>query len=42
MEHGHGTYYYGNGNKYVGQWKDGERSGKGTLYDANGDNQYEG
>ena len=30
-EHGHGTYYYGNGNKYVGQWKDGVQHGKGTY-----------
>ena len=36
MEHGHGTYHYGNGNKYVGQWKDGERSGKGIKNYANG------
>ena len=31
-----GTYTYPSGNKYVGQWKDDNHDGFGTLYNANG------
>ena len=31
-----GTYTNFYGNKYVGEWKDGKRHGKGTLTYANG------
>jgi hypothetical protein len=34
--HGHGTYYYGNGNEYSGEWIGGDRTGVGTFTYANG------
>ena len=34
---GDGTYTYANGNKYVGEWKDGKRHGQGTHTWASGD-----
>jgi len=30
IENGQGTYTYPNGEKYVGEWKDGEQNGQGT------------
>lgn len=39
--HGQGTLTFANGNKYVGEWKDGLRSGEGVFDWANG-NKYEG
>ena len=33
-----GTYTYTNGNKYVGEFKEGKANGQGTLMFANGDN----
>ena len=33
---GYGTYTYANGNKYVGEYKDGKRNGLGTYTFANG------
>ena len=30
-ENGQGTYSYGDGSKYVGEWKDDKRNGKGTV-----------
>ena len=33
---GQGTYTYPNGNKYVGEFKDGERHGQGTLSGTDG------
>ena len=39
--HGSGTFYYDNGDKYEGQWKDGKAHGYGVLEEANG-NRYEG
>ena len=36
---GHHLHTYTNGNKYVGEWKDGKRHGQGTLTHANGDIQ---
>ncbi len=38
---GTGTYYFGNGDRYEGKWKDNNRIGKGIYYFANGD-RYEG
>jgi len=34
---GQGTYAFSNGNKYAGEWRDGELDGKGTYTFANGD-----
>jgi len=36
---GQHLHTYTNGNKYVGEWKDGKRHGQGTLTHANGDIQ---
>ena len=33
---GIGTYTYDNGNKYVGNWKNGERHGEGTFFGESG------
>jgi hypothetical protein len=39
---GKGTYYYySSGEKYIGEWKDGERNGKGITSFSNG-NEYIG
>ena len=32
----YGTYTFAGGDKYVGEWKDGNQHGKGTFTDANG------
>jgi hypothetical protein len=37
----HSTYTWPNGNKYVGEWKDSQRSGQGTYTWPNG-NKYVG
>ena len=29
--HGNGTYIYANGDKYVGEWKNGKKDGQGTY-----------
>jgi hypothetical protein len=34
---GHGTLIYADGDKYVGEWKDGKKSGFGELWYTNGD-----
>jgi len=34
LPHGSGTYTWKNGNIYTGDWKNGKRNGKGTLYSA--------
>lgn len=41
IPHGHGTYYYENGDVYEGEWKNGQRAGQGVLTRLNGE-QYEG
>ena len=33
---GYGTYTYADGEKYVGEWKDGVQHGQGTFIFANG------
>ena len=38
---GNGKYTYGNGEYYVGEWKNGLRNGKGKFY-KNGNIRYEG
>lgn len=40
-KHGHGTFSYPNGDKYVGSWENGKKHGKGKLYFASG-STYEG
>ncbi len=35
---GYGTFSYPNGDKYVGNWKNGDKEGQGTLTLANGIN----
>ena len=32
IKNGLGTYYYHNGNKYEGEWKNGKKNGKGIFY----------
>ena len=39
---GQGTKYYTNGTKYVGEWKDEKKHGKGTEYTADGQISREG
>ena len=39
--HGQGTYYWTNGGRYEGEWKDRKRHGQGTHFYANGD-RYKG
>ena len=34
--HGQGTRTYTNGNKYVGEWKDGRWDGQGTWIESDG------
>ena len=34
---GIGTYYFANGDRYEGEWKDGNKDGLGTFYFADGD-----
>jgi len=34
LPHGYGVYKWKNGNIYEGDWREGERNGKGTLYSA--------
>jgi len=38
---GHETYIYPNGDKYVGEWKDGKRHGYGTVTYVDGE-KFEG
>ena len=32
-----GTFYYGNGDKYLGEWLNGKKSGQGVMIYDNGD-----
>jgi hypothetical protein len=33
---GEGTYYYSNGDRYVGPWRENKRQGPGVYFDAEG------
>ena len=35
--YGQGTYFYSEGDRYVGDWKDNNKTGQGTYYYPNGD-----
>jgi len=39
---GNGTYYYANGDKYIGQWKNDLLEGTGTYYHYASGSKYEG
>ena len=39
---GKGTFYYPNGEKYVGKWENGFINGEGVLYASNGTVSYNG
>ena len=39
---GYGRYNYLNGEYYIGQWSQGQKHGKGILYNANGTIKYDG
>ena len=41
MQEGKGIYYYNDGDRYEGDFKNGKREGKGIEYYNNGD-RYEG
>ncbi len=34
--HGHGTFYYSSGTKYIGDWKTDQKHGKGKVIFRNG------
>ena len=34
--HGEGTYYYSNGDRYVGPWREDKRQGPEVYFDAEG------
>lgn len=36
MRNGVGTYYWADGSKYIGQWKDDQKHGEGTEIDIKG------
>ena len=37
MLEGYGKYYYNNGDKYEGEWKNNKREGYGIKYNISGD-----
>ena len=39
QRHGQGTFYWTNGNKYVGSWSNGYMHGNGIIYYNNGVNE---
>jgi len=39
---GKGVYYYANGNRYDGDWKDDKKNGKGIYYFADGTIEFDG
>ncbi len=41
-KHGQGTFYYSDGDKYVGQYEDDEKSGYGVYYFMDTGERYEG
>lgn len=42
LRHGFGTFYYKEGGKYTGDWKENKMSGKGILYYVNDQVAYDG
>jgi hypothetical protein len=42
MRHGHGTFHYSEGGKYVGEWFENRMHGQGVLYYPNNEVAYEG
>ena len=42
LKHGSGTYKFQNGQKYVGEYREGKREGKGVIYNSDGSISYEG
>lgn len=42
LRHGQGTFYYKEGGKYIGEWKENKMNGKGTLYYPNDEVAYDG
>ena len=39
---GKGIYYFNNGEKYDGEWKNNLKEGKGIMYDKNGKLKFDG
>ena len=37
---GKGIYYFNNGDRYEGEWKNDKREGKGKYYYNNGDREF--
>ena len=42
MRHGKGVFYYNEGGKYIGEWKQNKMFGKGVLYYPNNEIAYDG
>lgn len=42
MRHGKGVFYYNEGGKYIGEWKENKMNGKGVLYYPNNEIAYDG
>ena len=42
MRHGKGVFYYNEGGKYIGEWKENKMCGKGVLYYPNNEIAYDG
>ncbi len=36
LRHGYGTYYWADGSKFVGNWKNGKKQGNGEYYNERG------
>jgi len=37
LRHYFGTFFYSNGSKYIGNWKDNLKDGKGVIVNSSGD-----
>jgi hypothetical protein len=42
MRHGKGVFYYNEGGKYIGEWRENKMFGKGVLYYPNNEIAYDG
>lgn len=40
MKDGYGSYKWKDGRRYIGEWKDNKRHGKGCIKDREGDERY--